>query len=399
VSAERKNVLIVVQDMTSPLDRRVWLEASTLSRSKYSVVILCPNSKMYPRSRETIDGITIYRYPQIVEGKSVKVTVIEYLSAMFFLTVFQIWILINHKINFIHYCNPPDFLISFGLLVKKIIGTRIVFDQHDLTPELLLIKGFSKKSLTYKILNSLERMSLQNADAVIFASGSFQDKAKRNNLPATGITAVIKTAPKRDFCKSVKKIERGDEETKYSLGYIGRMGRQDNLQTLLEAFAIVVYQFGLDNIKLKLVGDGPEYKYLIKLADKLALTNHVDFFGYVSDESKLGEVMKECTIAICPDFPNEMNNKSSMNKITEYMALELPIIQFNLIENVKTCGGFSKVVEDNNANALASAIVDLLKDEKLRETMAKGAKDRFLNHLCWESQEEKLLDIYTRLSS
>jgi glycosyltransferase involved in cell wall biosynthesis len=389
--------MIVAQDMTSPLDRRVWLEANTLKDFGCNVVIVCPNSRMFPKLKETIDGISIFRYPQLIEGKSIVTTALEYLIASFFLFFYHIWIVFKCKVNVIQYCNPPDFLFMFGFLAKRALGVSLIFDQHDLSPELLLTKGFSKKSILYKLLDKLETLCMKNVDAVVFASHSFLIKSVQKKALRTTNYNVIKTGPKRDFGKSYERLEFKNEEIDFSVGYVGRMGSQDNLSVLLEAISIIVFEFNFTKIELKLVGDGPECLKLRNLAKKLRIERHVQFLGYISEETRISRVLKECTIAVCPDFPNEMNSKASMNKITEYMALELPIVQFNLEENVRTSGGFSKVVKENSSYALASAIMELLNDSELRSHLAKGAKDRFLKLLCWESQEKKLLEVYARV--
>jgi len=165
---------------------------------------------------------------------------------------------------------------------------------------------------------------------------------------------------------------------------------------LLHSFAILMKKYGHSKIRLKLVGEGPEFENLRELARNLSIEENVEFIGYISDENRLCAEMKLCIVAVCPDFPNEMNNMASMNKISEYMALGLPIVQFNLHENVRTCGDFSYVVKDSDSDNLAEAIHQLLIHDELRSQIAKGAKAKFLTELCWELQEKKLLKIYSK---
>lgn len=383
--------------MPSPLDRRVWLEAKSLSTNSYEVIILCPKSNLFPKIFEVIDNIKIYRYPQIIEGKNPISIFIEYVFSFLFLFFYQIYISFNYQIQIIQYCNPPDFLPLTSLGIRAFRNYKTVFDQHDVSPELWLAKGYSRKSIIYRILLFLESYSLKHCDHIIFASESFRDKALLNGTVTASKCTLIKTAPSRTFGDSVEQTSfKNNSHTRF-IGYVGRMGSQDGLHILIEAFAFLVHEFEYKDIGLKLIGDGPQRKELEKLAKRLQVYELIFFLGYLSDEIDLCSELKSCELAVCPDLPTEMNHMASMNKITEYMALNLPIVQFNLKQNVMTAGKFSYVVLEANALQLAKGIQFILDDEKLAKSLAEGAKARFVNSLCWETQETKLIQVYNSI--
>jgi hypothetical protein len=56
------HVLIIVENQPVPFDRRVWSEATALSRNGYTVSVICPKGKNASQSFEIIDGIHIYRH-------------------------------------------------------------------------------------------------------------------------------------------------------------------------------------------------------------------------------------------------------------------------------------------------------------------------------------------------
>ena len=62
MAAKPKRVLIIVENLPSPFDRRVWQEATTLAQAGYLVSIICPTGKGYQKKYEVIDGIHIYRH-------------------------------------------------------------------------------------------------------------------------------------------------------------------------------------------------------------------------------------------------------------------------------------------------------------------------------------------------
>ena len=75
---ERRNVLILVENLPSPFDRRVWQEATTLAANGYGVSIVCPTGKGYEAHYEEIDGIHIHRYDLRLEGKGALGYLVEY---------------------------------------------------------------------------------------------------------------------------------------------------------------------------------------------------------------------------------------------------------------------------------------------------------------------------------
>ena len=73
----RQRVLIIVQNLPVPFDRRVWLECQTLIDGGYDVTVVCPRGKD-PLPYEVIDGVTIHTYPPYAPGGGQLGFVVEY---------------------------------------------------------------------------------------------------------------------------------------------------------------------------------------------------------------------------------------------------------------------------------------------------------------------------------
>src|SRR6266705_2436764 len=158
-----KRVLILVENLPSPFDRRVWQEATTLRENGYEVSIICPTGEGCEKSCETIDGIRIYRYELPFEAAGARGYAIEYAAALFH-TLRIAWKIHRERgFDVVHACNLPDLFFVIGGLFKLCFGTKFLFDHHDIGPELYEAK-FGRRDLFWKLMVWLERMTFRVAD-------------------------------------------------------------------------------------------------------------------------------------------------------------------------------------------------------------------------------------------
>jgi hypothetical protein len=146
VSKQQRSVLIIVENLPVPLDRRVWIEARTLSAAGYQVIVCCPRSDKHPEPYEFLDHIHIYRHPYPTEGVGLWGYMVEYSSALFWQFLLASRILFKHGFDFIQACNPPDTIFIVGGFFKYALGKKFIFDHHDLSPELYEAK-FQKNGI------------------------------------------------------------------------------------------------------------------------------------------------------------------------------------------------------------------------------------------------------------
>jgi glycosyltransferase involved in cell wall biosynthesis len=392
---KKPHVIILVENLPVPFDRRVWMEASTLQQNGYRVSVICPATKTYPKRKEVIDGILIYRYPGGLEGRSSIGTLLEYLWAVSWMFVLTLKISIRTKVNVVHLCNPPDLLFIASLPAKILRRSKIIFDQHDICPELWESKGHKQTDFYGRLLTFFEKVTYTFSDVVISTNQSYKDIAMKRGAKKTGDVFIVRSAPKRDFASQVKLKTRAPDQAG-KLVYLGTMGSQEGIDLLLSAVRILKEELGRNLITLSLIGDGPERPYLESMTAELALNTNVNFLGRVSDDI-LKKTVLDADIAVNPDRPSKMNDLSSMNKIVEYMALGLPIVQFSCLEGERTALDAGLSVKTNTARALAETLHDLLSDETARERMRVFGKSRFISDLAWELQEETLLAAYSHV--
>ncbi len=388
---KQRKVLIIVENLPVPFDRRVWQEATTLQAAGYLISIICPTGKDYEEKRETLLGVHIYRYRLPLEGRGFLGYVFEYgwsLAAQFMLAC---RVLREHGFDAIHACNPPDNIFLIGGFFK-LFGKRFLFDHHDINPELFEAK-FGKRGLLHRALVLSERLTFMTANVSIATNESYRKIAITRGRMNPDKVIVVRSGPDLDRVKLVAPNADLKVGKKYLVGYVGVMGEQEGIDLLLRTVQIIVQEKGRRDIHFGLVGGGTELETMKSYAAELGVADFVTFTGRIPDEPML-EMLSTADVCINPDVANEMNDKSTMNKIMEYMALGKPIVQFDLTEGRYSARDASVYAQANDVGDLANKILELLGDEKRRERMGSYGKHRVETELQWAIEAPKLLAAY-----
>lgn len=392
---KKRKVLIIVENLPCPFDRRVWQEANTLNDNGYRVSIICPKGKGYTKNFETIDGIDIYRHSLPVEGEGAKGYAVEYSIALFWQFFLSLKVLFKTGFDVIHACNPPDDIFVIGAFYK-LFGKKYIFDHHDINPELFEAKFGKKEGFFYKLVVWMERMSYKTANIAISTNESYKDVAiKRGGMDPKKVH-VVRSGPKLDRLKIQEPKPELRKGKRYLVGYIGVMGAQEGIDHLLDAAKHIIFELNRRDIHFGLIGGGTELAKLKELAKELGLEEYVTFTGRVPDAEML-DMLNTADVCVNPDVANEMNDKSTMNKIMEYMALAKPIIQYDLKEGRFSAQSASLYAEPNNRIDLANKIIELIDDPAKRSEMGEFGRNRVLNELQWKYEEPKLLAAYDSL--
>jgi glycosyltransferase involved in cell wall biosynthesis len=388
-------VLILVQNLPVPFDRRVWQEATSLVAAGYRVHIICPRTKAYPRRRELVDGIHIYRYwPGPEADSGVGAYLVEYSIAVLSQALLALGVRIRHRVDIVHICNPPDLLFLCALPLLA-LGGRLIYDHHDACPELMVAKGRPDGSRLVRLMKRLERLTYRFATVSIETNGSFRAIATgRGGMRAEDVF-VVRSAPAARRFADAEPDEQWRRGRKHLVGYVGIMGSQDGLDYLLDAAAELVRR-GRDDVQFVLVGDGTELPRLRSRAADLGLGRQVEFTGLVSSDKLLGSILATADVCVSPDEANAMNDISTMNKIMEYMSLGKPVVQFDLTEGRVSAADASLYAARNDPADLADCILRLVDDEALRTRMGEIGRQRMRTHLSWEAQVPQLLAAYDR---
>jgi glycosyltransferase involved in cell wall biosynthesis len=387
---EKPAILIIVENLPVPLDRRVWQEALALRDAGYEVVVICPQMKGFVAEQEKIDGIQIYRHKISLEAKGLLGFFREYASAIWGETVLAWRAFRRHRFKIIHLCNPPDllFLVAWPF---KLCGVRVIFDVHDLWPEMFEAK-FNRRGLMYGCVRMAQRLNYTCADIVIATNETNRQAAIKNGRKPPEAIFLVRTAPKIGDMSfpANPSLKNG---RRYLVGYVGVMGSADGVHVLLQAAECVVHQMGRQDIQFLLMGDGPEFGDLMRLRADLKLENHVDLPGWCRNDF-LFPALKTIDLGVTCDIPNAYNHSCTMNKVLEYMAFGKPQVTFDLKESRASALDAALYIQEVSPRSLAEGIVGLLDDPARREKMGKRGFERLHNELNWNLSVEQLLAAY-----
>ncbi|WP_395543672.1 glycosyltransferase family 4 protein [Neotabrizicola sp. sgz301269] len=388
-----RKILIIVENLPLPFDRRVWQEAQTLKAAGAEVAIICPTGKDYESRYEELNGIHIYRHP-LAEGKGAAGYLKEYAAALFHETRLAWKIFFRHGFDTIHGCNPPD-LVFLVALPFKLLGRRYLFDHHDINPELFEAK-FGKRGFFWRMLLWAEWLNFKAARVVISTNESYRQIAIERGGKRPEDVFVVRSGPDLSRIRAVPPNESLKNGRRHLIGYVGVMGEQEGIDLLLESVRHLVDR-GREDIQFVLVGGGPALDNLRALSRRMGLADYVTFTGRAPDQLLL-EVLSTSDICVNPDRVNPMNDKSTMNKILEYMALEKPIVQFEVTEGRVSAGDASLYARANDTQDFAAKLEELLDDPERRKRMGAYGKARVSNDLHWGASVAPLLAAYKRLA-
>jgi glycosyltransferase involved in cell wall biosynthesis len=393
----KRRVLIIVQNLPVPFDRRVWLECQALVSAGYRVAVVCPKGAGDP-SYHVVDTVELYKYRPYAPGGSKLSFVTEYVYSFLATAWLALKARRSGRFAVMQACNPPDIFWPIALVLRALDGTRFVFDHHDLCPELFQSRFPDGPKLPYRALRALERRTHRTADHVISTNGSYRDLAIRRSGKAPADVTIVRTGP------DPQRLRRGPADPVHRRGhrflaaYIGVMGPQDGVDIVVRAADIVIRELGRDDIGFTLIGSGDCFNDLVALRDELGLADHVEFTGRAPDEL-VTSILSTADVGLSPDPKNPLNDVSTMNKSMEYMAFELPVVAFDLRETRVSCDEAAVYVKPNDVRDYAEAIVQLMDDEPKRALLGKLGRTRVEQELAWCFQERAYLDVYQRVTA
>jgi glycosyltransferase involved in cell wall biosynthesis len=345
-----------------------------------------------------LDGVAVYRYPAPPEARGVVGYVWEYGYSMAAMFLLSLYVLLRGGIDIVHAHNPPDMLVLIGAFYK-LFGKRFVFDHHDLAPELYQARfdGQANGTLHQGLLWA-ERLSCQLADHVIVTNESYRTiDMERGGVKADRIS-VVRNGPDPSQLRPVAPDPRLRQKGVTIMGYIGDLGYQDGLDYLLRALWHLVNDLGREDFFCVIVGNGDACDDLKELASRLELERYMWFTGWLS-AADFVPLISAADICVDSAPSNAYNDRSTMIKMMEYMALQKPIVTFDLPEHRVTADTAARYVRPNDELAFAQALAQLMDDPASRTKMAELGRQRVETALAWSYSAQILLAAYESITA
>ncbi len=390
----RTRVLIMVQNEPVPADRHVWNQCRALTGAGYEVAVVCPMGEDRDRDPyEWLDGVAIHRYPPRTARGGPAGFAVEYGAALW-----QMWRLgrdlaAERPFDVVHACSPPDFLLLAALGHRR-RGARLIFDHHDLTPELCAARFARGGRVLRRVTLVAEQVAFRLADMVLSVNDSYREIALGRGRRAPDDVVVVRTGPDLERFTALPPdpaLKRGSE---HLLGYVGVMGPQDGVDHALRALALLRERRA--DWRAIFMGSGEMLEPMRRLAAELGLGNAVEFTGWAEHDT-VRRVLSTCDVCLAPDPSNPLNDRSTMVKLSEYMAVAKATVSYDLPESRFAAGDAALYARANDCADFARRVDELLDDPARRAAMGEAGRRRVEEVLAWEHQERALLGAYERV--
>ncbi len=353
---------------------RYWAELGA------HVTILTARFRDQPHTEE-MHGFTVVRIPSLrrhADRSNVLEMFVFMLSALFHAGALARQTKAQVTIAFFGLpCGPISYILKVFRGIPYIISLR-GGDVPGYLPASL--------SLYHNLTAPLSRIVWRSAAAIIANSKGLASLAER--FAANREIGIIKNGVDTQiFRPSPARPESGS----ICILTVGRLHYQKAIDVLLRAFAAIV-EPQRAQIRLVIVGDGPEKSSLLDLARQLSIAEQVDFLGWV-DRTQLPELYRQADIFAFPS-----RDEGMPNAVLEAMASGLPVVATPVpgIEELVTSDETGLIVPMEDHASLAAALLRLATSESLRFSMGTAGREKVERHFSWKASAEAYLALVER---
>ena len=384
-------VLIVVENLPVPYDRRVWLEATSLARAGMCVSVISPSGHNGRAGYQFLEDVHVHRYPMLVEGSGKWGLVVEYAWAFVCIFLLSVRVgLFGRGFDVLQVCNPPEIFWPTTFLWKA-FGKRVVFDHHDLTPELFLAKFGGGRGIVYRLFLLMEKLTFLSADFVISTNESYRAIARTRGGKPDDRVFVVRNGPEPRRLRRVDPDPAWRRGRKHVVVFLGEIGEQDGVDRLLRMARHIIRDLGRDDIQFVILGGGPYYDATVRYAGELDIRDYVTFTGRVESDV-INTVLSTADVGTDPCPRTDLSDKSTHTKIMEYLFFGLPVVASDLTETRVSAADCVVYAEPEDEVRFAETILELIDDPGRARDIGQRGYARVRRHLLWEHSEPIYLE-------
>jgi glycosyltransferase involved in cell wall biosynthesis len=382
-----------------PSDVRVMRSAETLSRAGMGVDLLCLQKFPDEPRREQIHGVEVFRVPLKKRRGSKLSYASQYVT---FLVLSFLWLSrrrLTHRYDVVHVHNMPDFLVFCAAFVK-ILGSRVVLDLHDPTPEVFVsVYNLRPEDWLVRLLRHIEKLSIWFADLVLTPNIAFRDLFVGRSCPPDKI-GIVMNSPLEEVFPLTEPAHRPlsgwNAEAEFVVMFHGTLVARHGLHTAIEAIA----RLREYRPKLRFHIYGEETTYLrnevLPLVARLGLQDQFRYFGEQSQDV-IAQAVADCDLGVVPNLRTVFTEINLPTRIFEYLALGKPVIvpetqgirdYFNSDSMLFFKGG--------DIESLASQIRWVLDHPQETEAVIRKGQEVYRSHL-WHMEERRLTALISGL--
>jgi glycosyltransferase involved in cell wall biosynthesis len=371
-----------------PEEIRVAAEARAAIAAGFDVAVLALQGDDQP-AEERIDGVRVIRLPIGHRRGAAKLTLLrEYLSFTALALVRSAAHSLRHRVDVVQVHNPPDFLVVASL-VPRLLGAKVVFDVHDLSPDMFMMRFDNPAGgIVDRALTGVERLAAGAADAVLTVHEPYRQELARHGVPAEKVSVLLNSLDE-DLLPTDSNPPAGAKG--FRIVYHGTITPHYGVELLVEAAARA--RATIPGLRLDLYGAGDALPRIRERAHILGLDSMLTVAPRPLPQREVLEAVRFASAGVIPNLPLRLNRFALPTKLFEYVALgipavvaELPTIRAHFSENDVW------FFEPGNPDSLAAALERVAADPAAASERAAAARARYETYR-WQ----RYADVYTEL--
>jgi glycosyltransferase involved in cell wall biosynthesis len=309
-----------------PSDPRPRRAVEALLQEGTVIDLICLNEDDQLR-REVIERLRIWRIP--IKRTRGGVISFMYQYSAFILISACIFALqsMKKRYDLIYVHNMPDILV-LSSIVPRALGARVILDQHDPMPELMMtIFDVKKDSLGVRVLRRLEKWSIGRVDLVLTVNIACKRIfASRSCNPSK--IGIVMNAPDGEIFPlrepRVRQSASAPFSKRFILMYHGTIVERNGLDLAVEALARI--RNTVPDLEFRIYGRStPFLEQVMEQVRNQGLEDCVRYLGPKRLEDLVGAI-EECDVGVIPNQRNAFTDINTPTRIFEYLALGKPVI-------------------------------------------------------------------------
>ena len=380
-----------------PSDVRVMRSAEAMSKSGMSVDLICLQQQPSEPHQELINGVQVSRLGLKKRRGGKLGYAWQYLA---FLILTFLWLSrrsLTHRYEVVHIHNMPDFLV-FAAAFAKALGSRVVLDLHDPTPEVFIsVYGLSPDHWLVRLLRGVEMLSIRFADLVLTPNIAFRSLFADRSCSADKIEIVM-NSPLEDVFPLTSPADRSfaSKDADFVVMFHGTLVERHGLRTAIEAVAMLRQR--IPRIRFHIYGEKTSYieHDIYPLVEQLTMDDCVYFFGE-QPQSVIARAVADCDLGIVPNLRTVFTEINLPTRIFEYLALGKPVI----VPETKGIRDYFNIgtilfFTAGDAESLASQIHWVFDHPRETYTIVQKGQDVYRHHL-WSKEERRFIRLISEL--
>jgi glycosyltransferase involved in cell wall biosynthesis len=380
-----------------PVDPRVAREISVALAQGFEVDVIAMQRADQPPT-EIVDGARVIRLPiSRRRGVGLFALLKEYLGFTALASFRIARLALKHRYAVVHVNNPPDFLI-IAALFPKVLGARVIFDIHDLSPDMFAMRfgRFRGAAVADRALRFAERLATSVADAVVTVHEPYRQELIARGVGVEKVTVVMNSVDESRLPGEARNAGNG----RFRVMYHGTLTPHYGIELLVEAVALVAHD--IPSVTLEIYGEGDSVSAIRARTKELGLDPIVSMKDrFLPHDQVLGYV-RHANVGVIPNLPTRLNRFALSSKLFEYVVLGIPVVSADL-PTIRAHFSEEEVLffRAGDASALADAIQNVARDPSGAAMRAHAARRRYEAYR-WPRQAERyatvLKDLLARRS-